>query len=56
MDTPRDNLSTRYQPEGGARHPSDTLDRDPSETTTPSDWQPGEDEGKARPSAEGEQA
>lgn len=56
MDTPPENLSMRYQPKGSARHPSDTLDRDPADTTQQGDWQPGEDEGHARPDDKGDSA
>lgn len=47
-----DNLSAHHQAPGDARRPSDTLDR-PSGAVPPSEWSPGSDEGKSRPTAPG---
>jgi len=49
MSTENHNLSTDHQPKGGARRPSDTLDRPQDDVTQAEDWQPGADEGKVEP-------
>lgn len=50
-DRQNPNRSVDHQEKGDARRPSDTLDRPDAGTTKADDWQPGRDEGKAKPAA-----